>query len=325
MMKTTQAKSQEPMQKSTQNHSIKDIFLNLQKIKSVWFLFFVFAGILANGPLSEASDLYDAKNLQVKNSPKISLEQFTKSIPKGAILVLGEQHNLASIQQGQLDILKALRKTGHKINVGLEFLKYTDQPQLDAYLKGQLSEEEFKKSSWGQADFKFYRSQILFPNPAAGEKAFAINSPTNIPLAVKEKGLANLSIDEKALLPPNFELGGANYKERFVERMSGHVKDPEAMNRYFETQSVWDDTMAWKTCQGADSSTNTMVIVVGQFHVEYGDGLIHRIQTRCGNKHPIISVYEYLFYNDEAVDFTDFIPSTKYGPLSDFLMIVRQD
>ncbi len=324
-MKTIQAKSQKTTPRSVQNPSTKYIFLNSQKIKSFWILLFIFAGMFTQGSLSDAGELYDAKNLQVKNSTKISLEQFIQRIPKGAIVVLGEQHNLASIQQGQLDLLNALRKTGHKINVGLEFLKYTDQPQLDAFQKGQLSEEEFKKSSWGQADFKFYRSQILFPNPATGEKVFAINSPTNLPLAIKEKGLAKLSVDEKALLPPNFELGGANYKERFVERMSGHVKDPEAMNRYFETQSVWDDTMAWKTCQGADSSDNTMVIVVGQFHVEYGDGLIHRIQARCGNKHPIISVYEYLFYNDEIVDFTDFIPSTKYGPLSDYLMIVRQD
>lgn len=272
---------------------------------------------------SHALELYDGRTLTKSSATQLSIQELVAKIPKGAIVVIGEQHNYGPIQQGQLSILNELRTQGHSINVGMEFLKYTIQDNLDAYRAGRLSEAEFQKSSWGQANFNFYREQMLFPNLNSGERTFAINSPTELPVAVKTKGLANLSEEEKALLPPHFELGGENYRKRFAEKMKWHVTTEESMNKYFETQSLWDDTMAWKTCEAANSSTNTMVVVVGQFHVEYGDGLIHRIRTRCGTQHPIISIYQFLFFEDEEIDLKHFLPSSKYGPVSDFVMAVK--
>jgi len=282
-----------------------------------------YTGITGASQKAQALELYDARTLQTGFQTKVSLENFTAKIKKGSILVIGEQHNLKGIQQGQLDLLNDLRNRGHSINVGLEFLKYSDQAKVDAYRKGTLSEAEFKATCWGESDFDVYRDQILFPSAKNDERTFAINSPKNLPLAVKNKGLANLTDEERALLPPQFQLGRSSYKERFIERMKGHVSSDEAMNRYFETQSVWDDTMAWKACEAAALSNHTLVLVVGQFHVEYEDGLIDRIRARCGQSHPLTSVFQYLFYNDEEVNFNSFIPSPKYGAISDFLMIVH--
>lgn len=273
--------------------------------------------------LASGQELYDGRTIQSNSAPKITVEEFTAKIPKGSIVVIGEQHNFLPIQQGQVAILKSLRKMGHQINVGMEFLKYPDQEYVDAYRAGKLSMADFKKLSWGDADLTFYNDQILFPNSKDGEKTFAINSPTAIPLAVKTKGLANLTTEEKALLPPNFQVGGPSYKERFIERMSGHVGSEEAMNKYFEAQSVWDDTMAWKICEAAKNSDKTLVVIVGQFHVEYEDGLIARIHSRCAPTKPLTSVYQYLFFKDEEIDLTPLFPSEKYGPLSDYLMIVQ--
>jgi uncharacterized iron-regulated protein len=276
--------------------------------------------------VGSAQELYDIRTSQPNFVAKaVSMEEFTAKIPKGAIVVIGEQHNFISIQQGQLAILKSLRDHGHKIDIGMEFLRYTDQSNVDGFRSGAISEVDFKKSSWAKSDFNIYRDQILFPNAKNGERTFAINSPTELPIAVKTKGLVNLTQEEKALLPPNFQLGRASYKERFIEKMSSHVEGEETMNRYFETQSVWDDTMAWKVCEAKGTSDNTLVLVVGQFHVEYGDGLIDRIRARCGKSHPVVSVFQYLFFNDETYDLAEFAPSLKYGPVADYLMIVRQD
>lgn len=280
---------------------------------------------LAAASISQASEIYDARNLNPQSAKSINIDDLTAKIPRGAIVVIGEQHNMASIQQGQLDLLTSLRKNGHDLNVGLEFLRYPEQVQIDAYRMGTLSEENFKKSSWGQSDLNFYRSQILFPNFKLGERTFGLNSPQNIPIAVREKGLDNLSTEEKNQLPPNMQLGNSRYKERFIERMDGHVKDPAAMTRYFEAQSLWDETIAWKACEVIASSDKTLVVIIGQFHVEYNDGLIERLHSRCGAKRPIVNIYQYLFYNDEIVDLTPFVPSAKYGAISDYVMIVKQD
>lgn len=280
---------------------------------------------LSVASISQAGEIYDARNLNPQSAKTINIDDLTAKIPRGAIVVIGEQHNMVSIQQGQMDLLTSLRKNGHDLNVGLEFLRYPEQEQIDAYGMGTLSEENFKKSSWGQSDFNFYRSQILFPNFKLGERTFGLNSPKNIPIAVKDKGLDNLSSEEKNQLPPNMQLGNSRYKERFIERMDGHVKDPAAMMRYFESQSVWDETIAWKACEVIAASDKTLVIIVGQFHVEYNDGLIERLHRRCGAKRPIVNIYQYLYYNDENVDLTPFAPSAKYGAISDYLMIVKQD
>lgn len=285
-----------------------------------WFTFIGLSwSVLASG-----QELYDGHLSNPNSATKISIEEFTAKIPKGSIVVIGEQHNFLSIQQGQLGLLNSLRKMDHKVNVGMEFLKYPDQIYVDAYRYGKLSDDEFKSLAWGDANFNFYRDQLLFPDINTGEKTFAINSPKSLPIAVKTKGLAGLTEEEKSLLPPNFELGGPSYKERFIERMSGHVGSEESMNRYFEAQSVWDDTMAWKICEAARESDNTLVVIVGQFHVEYGDGLIARIRSRCEPSKQITTVYQYLFFSDEEIDLTPLLPSQKYGPISDYLMIVKE-
>lgn len=283
------------------------------------FLLFSWAGG------SAAQEIYDARKIKPKSFTKIPMEEMIKSIPKGSIVVIGELHNKPSMQQGELGILKALRSEGHKVNVGMELLEYTAQSNLEAYRSGNMTEEDFLKSSWRESDFNFYQEQILFPEAKNGEETFAINSPRELPLAVKAKGLAKLTRKEKALLPPNFKLGGSNYRKRFEEKMRGHVKGKREMNRYFQTQSVWDDTMAWKVCEAKRKSEGTLVLVVGMFHVEYGDSLIRRIRARCSPSQSVVSIYQYLFYNDETYNIGEFAPSRKYGPLSDYLMIVKED
>ncbi|MGZ3774354.1 MAG: ChaN family lipoprotein [Pseudobdellovibrionaceae bacterium] len=291
-------------------------------MSSIFLKQFSLVGLFIIWTLSaSAQALYDGANPNL-NAP-ISIEKFAAGIPKGSIVVIGEQHNYLPIQQGQLSILYALKKLGHNINVGMEFLNYPNQSKVDDYRSGKLSEEDFKKQAWGESDFKMYRDQILFPLAKNGEKTFAINSPKEIPIAVKTKGLANLTDQEKSCLPPQFQLGSDSYKERFKEQMAGHVGNEEAMNRYFEAQSVWDDTMAWKICEAATNSNNTLVVIVGQFHVEYGDALISRIHARCPS-FKVTSVFQYLFFNDEKIDLNSLMPSPKYGPLSDYLMVVQE-
>lgn len=283
--------------------------------------FFTVSGLLWSA-MALAQAFYDGA--QPNLAAKITVEQFTAKIPKGSIVILGEQHNFLPIQQAQMAVLQSLRNRGHKVNVGMEFLKYPDQQYVDALRAGKLNETEFKKLAWGDANFVFYRDQMLFPNSTNGETTFAINSPKEIPIAVKTRGLANLTETEKSFLPPDFQVGGPTYRERFIERMIGHVSDEAAMNRYFEAQSVWDDTMAWKICEAAKTSSNTLVIVVGQFHVEHGDGLPARVRARCASSQQMTTVFQYLFFYDEEIDLSPLAPSEKYGPLSDYLMIVKE-
>lgn len=270
--------------------------------------------------------IFNVGGLDVTSDQKITYQDLARSIPKGAIVVIGEQHNFGPIQKDQLLLMEALRGQNHQIDVAMEFLKYTDQDKVQSYRSGALSEGDFLNCCWGEANFRFYRSQILFPQYLRDEETLAINSPKSLPLAVKTKGLSQLTEEEKALLPPNFQLGSEEYRNRFMDRMKDHVPSELARQKYFEAQSVWDDTMAWKICQAHGKSDHTILAVVGQFHIEFGYGLIERLKARCGSpKRPIISIYQFLFFNDEEITIDPFKPSVAGGLIADFLMTTMEE
>jgi uncharacterized iron-regulated protein len=124
-------------------------------------------------------------------------------------------------------------------------------------------------------------------------------------------------------MPPQFQLGRESYKKRFIDMMANHVTSPEAMQRYFEAQSVWDETMAWKLTELPVSSEETIVVVVGQFHIEHGGGLPFQYQERFKNR-PVVIIEELLYYDDEEIPFKDLKPSLEYGPMGDYLLIVKE-
>ncbi|MDD4975958.1 MAG: ChaN family lipoprotein [Bacteriovorax sp.] len=280
-------------------------------------LAFLIFSIFSNLGFALEGELYNGTTLE-----KVSFKDVIKSIPKGAVVFLGEQHGNGLIQKGQLAVLNELRANGHKINVGMEFLDYTQQSAVDEYRSGTLSEPDFlKKMAWGSVNFDFYRDQILFPKAELGEKTFALNSPRWLSGEISKNGLSNLSEEALKLLPPQLHLGRESYKKRFTEMMAGHVTSPEAMQRYFEAQSVWDETMSWNIAEAPVAADDTIVVVVGQFHIEYGGGLPYQYQQRFKGR-PIVVIEELLYYDDEELPFKDLMPSPEYGPMSDYLLIV---
>ncbi len=216
---------------------------------------------------------------------ELSVNDAIQSIQPGSIVLIGENHGVAEHREIQMSVLTGLRARGFKVSVGMEFLSYPNQEKVDQYLAGSLSEADFLKAiSWGKPAYSFYRDQIKFPNPTMGERTVALNAPRALTGHIAKEGLESLTPDERGLLPPDFQLGRSSYKERFLKDMP-HLPDG-AGERYFAAQSVWDDTMAWKTLQytkdhsGADDGAQVFVIVVGDFHVQYGGGLPDRILAR---------------------------------------------
>jgi uncharacterized iron-regulated protein len=250
----------------------------------------------------------------------LTWDEFLNEIPKGAVIFVGEQHGYAKLQQGQLSLLKGLRNLGHKVHVGMEFLEHSKQPIVDQYRQGLITEQSFLQLvEWGGFDFSLYRDQILFPDASKGESTFAINSPKWLPTKVAREGLSSLLPEEIQRLPPDFALGRDSYRARFESLMAGHVATKEAMQRYFEAQSVWDETMAWKLSEAYITPNDTMVVIVGQFHIEFGGGLPFQYQRRFQDR-PVIILEEFLFYDDETIPWQDLAP-TADGPRAHYLLL----
>ena len=243
------------------------------------FLFWVLLGFstLSVSCAHAASRLIDGAHLG-----EVPLASLVAQVQAGDTLILGENHASAPCQIEQMDILRALRQKGLKISVGMEFLEYPTQDLTDQYRRGFLSEEAFLAAiHWGKGmPFAFYRDQISFPNLAEGTLTLALNAPRALTSKVAQKGLDSLDATERALLPPNLVRGNDRYFERFKDSV-GHLPNPDAAERYFWAQSIWDDTMAWQAAGFLhDHPEQVLVIIVGEFHVQYGGGLPARLRAR---------------------------------------------
>lgn len=251
----------------------------------------------------------------------LSLKDVASRVSPGSIVVLGENHDNDVHSAQQLEFLRALRAMGLKVSVGMEFLEYPAQSALDAYLKDEITEDEFLRAAqWGGSDYAHYREQIRFPLSAEGW-TYALNAPRSVTAKVARGGLESLSAADRALLPPNFTRGNDDYFARFREIMGGHGPSDEAVERYFLAQSVWDDTMAWKALKALDADpSQVLVIIVGEFHVQYGGGLPDRLRARGAGK--VLTLSQMNVQGLTPVEVDEAISATgPYGPRADFLWV----
>lgn len=250
------------------------------------------------------------------------LENLISKIKPGTILFLGENHGLAKHRDQHVEILQGLRDAGLKVSVGLEFINYTDQSFVDLYRTGALAEKDFLKAiKWGGFSFEFYKPQLIFPNIEAGEKSLGLNLSRSITAKISKNGLGSLTEDDLKLMPPQFELGRDSYKARFLEAAGAHCRVPE---NCFAAQSAWDDTMAWQAVNFIEQNPDqVLVVIVGEFHVQYGGGTPYRVLTRKPNTSVVtLSQVWAEGMTEEEVE-QALQPSRIEGPRADFIWVSK--
>lgn len=270
--------------------------------------------------VSSAAEL-STESIFKQGLEQVSLQEALKSVQAGQVVVLGEAHGTSVMASQQMQVLKTLKEMGRSVSVGMEFFAYPYQPQVDLYRQGDLAEAEFLNSvEWGQGfSFEFYKSQVLFPEWGS-EFVLALNAPRSLTSKIAKVGVEGLNSEELALLPPDFEIGNEAYFRRFKEVMSGggHVPAEEALQRYFAAQSAWDDTMAWRAAEFLKQHPEqVLVIIVGEFHVQYGGGLPDRLSQR-GLKATTFSLVNLHGLTSEQQAF-EVQPSATDGARADFV------
>jgi uncharacterized iron-regulated protein len=205
-----------------------------------------------------------------------NLQDLIGSVKPGSVLVIGEMHGLQPVRDQQIEILTELRAQGHKVSTGMEFFNYTDQVFVDQYRLGEIDEATFLKAiNWSGYDFGLYKDQLLY-----GEFGLGLNLTRDVTKVISKQGVGGLSADQASLLPPDFTIGRDSYRQRFFQAM-GHPVPVASLENYFVAQSAWDDTMAWQTALFKKKHPDqTFVIIVGEFHVQFGGGLPERLKVR---------------------------------------------
>lgn len=219
---------------------------------------------------------------------KLAAELATKRV-----VFAGETHNRYDHHLNQLEIIQLLHEHGPNLAIGVEYFPQTVQPQLDDYIAGKTSEQEFLRAAeyfknWGY-DYRLYAPIFRY----AREQHIpvrALNVPNELPEAVARVGVAGLSEKQRAYLPREREAADDAYRARLRATFQAHgPSKPGDFEHFVEAQLVWDEGMAESAAAYLDANPDCrMVILVGAGHVEFGSGIPKRLERRTHAAYAIV-------------------------------------
>lgn len=255
---------------------------------------------------------------QVKLDPQTVLKQLETS----KVIYLGETHDSEADHQAQLALLKALYEKNPKLAIGMEMFQRPFQPELDRYLAGTSTEEMLRESTefdrrWG-FPWKFYAPILAFAK-AHQLPVIALNTPSEVTRKVARQGLNSLTTEEKRDIPPIAEIRLApdRYRDRLRNIFDSfhHGKgNNRGFERFFQAQVLWDETMADAISQFLQNNPDRQIIVLaGQGHVMYGDGIPNRVARRIPNlKQSIVLLNPPAEVLQESADRLKSVPAADY-------------
>jgi uncharacterized iron-regulated protein len=241
---------------------------------------------------AQGPDVWNGRVYDVWKREFISEREAREQLAQVRILVLGEKHDTAAVQAQQARALGWAVESQQlgpldRWTLGWEFLNASDQSVIDsAWLdlrEGRISGEEALDRLQGAGRSRSYLP-ILLQGLRFGGGLVGVNLSRAQKAPILTGGLASI---DPSLIPPEFEMGGPGYRERFEAVMSagGHAT-PEQIERYFEAQCLTDDVLAHELLR---SRVSFRALVVGSFHSDYFDGVIARLKARAPDQ-PVHSI-----------------------------------
>ena len=229
-----------------------------------------------------------------------------------SIIYLGETHDSIADHQIQLEILQELQKRRPNLSIALEQFQRPYQRVLDDYQQGKLTEAQLVTNSeyetrWG-FPWSLYEPLLQFAK-THNLPLIALNTPSEVTRKVSRQGLESLTFIDRRFIPPisTIEAGPESYRDRIQKiytemhpaksitpsnitpnDISPSDTDPsknQRFTRFFEAQVLWDETMADRIAQAVQQNPDRLIVVlVGQGHLFYHDGIPNRVARRLKNK-----------------------------------------
>lgn len=222
----------------------------------------------------------------------LSPAELAVKLKSSRLLFFGESHTHPEAHSAQARLLEALATTGRQVLVGLEMFPRDDATDeaLNRWSEGAADEETFLRDArwykhWGYP-FGLYRDVFL----AARRhklRLFGVNAPREVITAVRKKGFAALSPEEKAHLPAKVDTTSEEHRRLFRAFFDdagggahGAGMSEAAWDGMFRAQSTWDAVMGWnavRILEAHGTPDAIMVVLLGSGHVAFGLGATRQI------------------------------------------------
>jgi len=257
---------------------------------------------LAQGPHQFGSG-YIPQRVYDSNQKQFSdFEEMLADLARLDVVFVGEQHDDPATHRLERAILEGLGRRRSNIIVAMEMFERDVQSNLDRYVTGEMSEEEFLKSSrpWPRY-MSDYRPLVEFAR-AHRWPVIASNVPRRYAAAVSKVGLSAIEAvptDERKLIASQIQCPIDDYFKRFSETMGDHpnagigeaIKQQKAdqtavIERFYFAQCIKDETMAESIADHLDPKLKAedkplIVHFNGSFHSDYRLGTAARTNRRA--------------------------------------------
>ena len=246
-----------------------------------------------------SGDAHGNAPLRAATTPVLNLRaaaQLEDIIPELAdlqVVLVGESHDRYDHHLIQLEIIRHLHALHPNLVIGMEAFQQPFQDVLDAYIEGELDEQELLRGTeyyrrW-KYDFRHY-APILAYAREHGLPVIALNLPVELTDKVGRVGMDGLTEPERDQLPAAIDHSDTAYAERLRNIYHQHPNSGErGFEGFLEVQLVWDEGMAERAAEYLeDHPDSRMVLLAGAGHLAYGSGIPQRLQRRLGGDMAII-------------------------------------
>lgn len=252
-------------------------------------VFVLFSALVLCFLLSAANAMTNHIITDTHTGKAISQKALLDRLAQADVVFVGEQHTDPATHALELTVLEGLRgRVDGRLTLGMEMWERDAQPALDAYLHGQTDEAAFRKTARPWSNYQTdYRPLVEYAK-VNGIPILASNVPQPIASAVGKRGLAALAdfpADQSATLIQAPHDGAWLRFRTVMETMGGAhggtTMDAATVARFYEAQTVRDETMAESITRRLEAAPGGLVLHLnGQFHSDYGDGIPRRVLWR---------------------------------------------
>jgi len=230
--------------------------------------------------------------VQLPEGKVISFTKLIDLLGQKELVFIGEVHTDSDHHLIQTQILQVLATKWPRLDVAMEFLPVHVQEQVDRFMWGKSSEEEFlSKINWDEIwgyPFHLYRPLFLVVKRERG-KILAINAPPKIVKKVARKGLSGLRRDERGLIATEIDLSHPMHRQYLREVFDSHPQEEIKNFEYFyQAQCVWEDTMAENIAHWLMERNGNLVVLTGNGHVLNPYGIPPRVIKRKKVKSAVV-------------------------------------
>jgi uncharacterized iron-regulated protein len=217
------------------------------------------------------------------------MSDVVSELKENRIILVGEHHTNLDHHYGQLNVIQSLAEAGVRVAIGLEMFKKDSQQDLDQWVAGEISEEDFQPVYYNNWTYPWSAYRMIFEY-ARKEKIpmIGLNVPREITRQVSRKGFSSLSEEQKGRLAEVSCRVDKEYMDYIKKAFGGHGHGNMNFIHFCEAQMVWDSALAVHTLEYLKKNPDHVVVLLaGVGHVQKG-AVPRQISMRSQIPHAVI-------------------------------------